>query len=128
MSIKIIESDFAPKPNGHYPQGVTFKDLIFTSAQLPINTLGKSINKNTIEEQANVLFENLFSIVKEGGGNKETILKVTIYVTDMKYWNDINSVYTKKFGINKPARSVLNVSSIHLGFNVSAEMIAYKLP
>ena len=122
---KIIKSKKSPSPNGHYSQGIAFNNLIFTAAQLPSIELNKENIEDAIQEQTNSLLNNLLNIVIDGGGEKSTILKVTIYVTDMQFWPIINEEYSKFMNTNRPVRSVVNVKEIHKGYFVMGEVIAH---
>lgn len=124
--MKYIETELAPTPNGHYSQGIAWKDLIFTSAQLPINPTVKKNESLNVHQQTEILLNNILNIIVTAGGNKQTIIKVTFFISDMDHWSAINEVYTAFMGESRPARSVLAVQSIHQGFDVSCEAIAFK--
>jgi len=122
--MKFIQTNKAPTPNGHYSQAVVNGGIIYTSIQLGIDPNNDTNTIKNVKEQAYQVLSNLQAILEEAGSNKENIIRIMIYVTDIKYWEDINSVYTEFMGNHKPARGVVPVSELHLGYNIAMEAIA----
>lgn len=121
--IKEIYSDHAPLPNGHYSQAVEHNGTLYVSCQLGFVGKEKIIPKDFKEEAAQC-FNNLHEIIKAGGGNINSILRVTIYVSDIALWPDVNEIYARAMGAHKPARSVVPVSVLHCGARIGMEAIA----
>lgn len=120
--IVILNTSSAPAPKGHYSQGIVFEDLIFTSIQLPSEKeQDAALN---ISEQAQLVLNNILNIVKVGGGDSNSILRMTIYIEDIAQWDRVNEVYKAFFGNYKPARGVVAVSGLHGGFKVAMDAVA----
>ena len=49
---------------------------------------------------------------------------MTIYVTDIDHWPDVNTAYTEVIGDHKPARAVIPVKSLHHGVRLEVQAIA----
>lgn len=122
--IDFIKTDKAPKAAGHYSQATVANGFIFTAVTLPINPANPDEPKGSVKEQAAQVLDNIFEVVKAGGGNIYTIMKVTIFVSNTNYWDEINDVYTEKFAAHKPARGVLEINNIRKGYDVAMEAIA----
>ena len=71
------------------------------------------------------LLENVSAIVKSAGGSMADIVKVTLFLTDMADFQQVNEVYSRHFQVPYPARSAVQVSALPLGSNIEAEAIAY---
>lgn len=120
-----ISTNKAPEAIGHYEQGYVANGVIYTSMQIPLVTADlEQPATMTIQEQALQALKNATAIVCEAGGNKETIIQVRLYVTDMDRFMVVNEMYESFMGSHKPARSVVGVSSLPKGFSVAVEMIA----
>jgi len=117
--IDVITTNDAPEALGHYSQGTIANGIIFTATQLPINPAKIDEPKGSVQEQAIQVLSNIIGVVKAGGGDIDTIVKIMIYVSDSNHWNDVNIAYEKKLGNHKPARGVLEIKNIRKGYDVS---------
>lgn len=127
MNITTVNTYDAPLPGGHYSQAVIAGNIIFVSGQLPVIPLTGDKVTGDISEQTLQALNNLLSIVKAAGGDITTIARTTIYTTDIKNWEEVNRVYASFFGPVKPARSIITVASLHHGFLVEIEAVAFTL-
>ncbi len=125
MEIKYLSTKDAPQPNGHYSQATVFADLIFISGQLPFKPDGTKVN-GSIEEQAEQTLLNIQAILKAAGSDWSKVLKMTIYVSDIKLWGQINDVYARILGDAKPARAVIPVNELNYGFKIEIDAVAVK--
>ena len=126
MTIDRISTQHAPKPAGHYSQGVGFGDLLFVSGQLPVSLEGKALADRSFEEQVRVALGNLLAIVKAGGSGPDRVLKVTAFLVGVENWPTFNRIYAELFGDARPARSVVPVPSLHHGCLIEIEAIAAR--
>lgn len=120
-----IQTDNALKPNGHYAQAVEHGGFLFVSGILPFSRETGEYVDGTVEEQMKEVLGNLDSILEAGGSSSQKVLKTTIYISDMESWGRINALYTEHFKDHTPARSVINVSTLHFGAHLEMEAIAY---
>lgn len=121
-----IFTDAAPKPAGHYAQGLAYRDLLFVSGQLPVSLEGKALPDLSFEEQVRLALGNLLSIVKASGSEPARVLKVTAFIVGVENWPVFNTVYAQVFGNHYPARSVVPVMALHHGCLVEIEAIAAR--
>lgn len=122
--ISQIYTDKAAKPMGHYSQAVVHKDTIYVATQLGINPNQQPITVGTIEEQTEQTLKNVQEILIAANSSLDKVLKVTIYISDISLWNRVNAVYTSFFKEHKPARGVIPVKELHLGFQIAIDVIA----
>ncbi len=126
MSIQTITTYDAPLPGGHCSQGVVSGDVIFVSGQLPAVPLTGSKVTGDISTQTLQALKNVLSVVKAGGGDITTIARTTIYITDVRHWEEVNRVYAEFFGPVHPARSIITVAALHYGCLVEIEAVAFR--
>jgi 2-iminobutanoate/2-iminopropanoate deaminase len=124
MEIKKISTPNAPSPGGHYSQGVVFNNLVFVSGQLSVDPQTREKKLGSIEEQTEQALNNVLAIVKGAGGDLTSILKTTVYVSDINLWDAVNRAYAKFMGDHRPARAVIPTRDLHYGFLVEIEAIA----
>jgi 2-iminobutanoate/2-iminopropanoate deaminase len=122
--ITAVTTAGAPKPGGHYAQGVRNGDLLFVSGQLPVRPDGMPSSNLTFEEQTRIALANMLAVVKDGGSAMDRILKVTAYIVGIENWPLFNSIYAEMFGDWRPARSVVPVPALHYGYLIEVEAIA----
>lgn len=127
IMINFVQTDKAPAPAGHYSQATEFNNLIFVSGQLAIDPATGEKKLGTIAEQTLLALENVKAIVEAAGRSLDSILKMTIYVSDISLWGQVNEVYSQFFGAHKPARAVVPSRELHYGFLIEIEAIAAKL-
>ena len=108
-----IETTEAPAPGGHYAQAVVHGGFVFVSGQLPIDPATGEKRTGSIEEQAALTLDNMLAIVAAAGSDKSHIVKTTVYVSDIELWARVNEVYAAFFGLYRPARVGVPVSTLH---------------
>lgn len=124
--METISTKNALKPSGHYSQAIIHNDTIYISAQLPIHPETGEKQFGTIVEETERILKNIEIVLNKAGCNRNHIIKATVYITDMSYWNEVNEVFTSFFKSYKPARTIISVKELHFGFKVAIEAIAIK--
>ena len=119
-----IQTPDAPTPGGHYSQAVVHNGLVYVSGILPITPDGRKLADATVAEQTAQILANLDAILQAAGSQREHVLKVTVYVSDIHAWNTVNQLYTQFFGDHKPARSIVPVGPLHYGLSIELEAVA----
>lgn len=69
---------------------------------------------------------NLKAILQQAGMDFSSVVKTTIFLTDMNRFSEMNEVYGKYFDDNFPARETVQVSALPKFVNVEISMIAVK--
>lgn len=119
-----ISTDRAAAPLGHYSQAIAHQGLVFVSTQLPIEPGGRVEPGAAPGVQAERALRNVLAIVEAAGGSASTVLRVTIYLTDIGAWAEVNAAYARLMGGARPARGVLQVAGLHHGFTVAMDAVA----
>jgi reactive intermediate/imine deaminase len=123
--MEIIESEMIPKSNGHYSPCIIHNGTIYISGQLPVDPVTKQIPPG-IEAQTRLVLDKIDTIVRAAGSEKEKIIQVRIYLSDIKDWEKVNVIYSSFFGVHKPVRCVVPVGKLHYGCLLEAEAIACR--
>jgi 2-iminobutanoate/2-iminopropanoate deaminase len=121
-----ISTPLAPEPAGHYSQAMKHLGLVFVSGQLPLDPVTRQIVPGGIEAQVRQTIENVKQILLAAGSDLNGVLKSTIFITDEKYWPEVNRIYTECFGNHKPARAVIPCGELHYGALLEMEVIAHS--
>ena len=120
---KQVNTTSAPAAIGPYSQGVIAGNLLFVSGQIPINPTDGSLVSDSLESQANQVFQNLRAIIQEAGTSFEHVLKLTIYLTDLENFAAVNQVMEGYFNEPYPARATVEVSRLPKDVEVEIDAI-----
>ena len=122
--MKKIFTPNAPKPAGHYSQAIVHDNVVYISGQLPIDPVTGEMRLSSIEEQTEQALKNVAEILKAAGSDIDSVIKTTVYISDIQLWDRVNDVYSKFFGEHRPARAVVPTRNLHHGSNIEIEAIA----
>lgn len=122
--MKLIQTDRAPAPAGHYSQAVVHNGTVYVAGQLPIDPGTGEKCLGSIEEQTEQVLKNVAAILEAAGSGLDRVLKVTVYVSDISLWGGVNAVYARFFGDHRPARAVVPTRELHHGFLIEVEAVA----
>jgi len=125
MSRKAINDENAVSV-GPYSHAVEANGFVFVSGQAGMDPAAKKLVQGGIREQTLQTFANLFAILKAAGATPDDVVKVNVFLTDMKDFGAMNEVYARQFTAPYPARSTVAVKELPLGALVEIEMIAQK--
>ena len=122
-----IRTDAAPAPVGPYSQAIRLDDLVFVSGQIPLDPKTGEIVSGEIEDETRQVLHNLKAVLEASGANLSSVVKTTVYLTDMSLFPRINAVYAEAFDAEPaPARATVEVSALPLGAHVEIDAIAWK--
>ncbi|OQY16071.1 MAG: hypothetical protein B6I32_04450 [Desulfobacterium sp. 4572_20] len=119
-----FQTDKAAITGGPYSQAIIHNGLIYTSGQGAIDPKTNQISLGTIEEESKLAMENLRIILEEAGSSLDKVLKVTVYLIDMREYGRFNEVYKKFFEKNPPARTCVQAAKLPFGARVEIDVIA----
>jgi len=122
----VIQTDLAPAAIGPYSQGVAFKDLVFTSGQLPLDPTTMVFAEGGIKEQARQALANLQAVLEKSGAGLDSVLKTTCILSDMENFAAFNEVYTEVFGTHAaPGRTCFEAARLPKDALIEVEAIAF---
>ena len=114
----------APAAVGPYVHAVQAGGLLFCSGQIPLDPASGELVGDTPGEQAARCLENLRIVCAAGGATLADAVKVTVYLTDMAHFAEVNDVYAEAFaGSEPPARVAIAVSALPKGAQVEMDAV-----
>jgi len=120
---KPIFTNKAPAALGPYSQAIQWGDVVFISGQIPLIPSTGELNNKTFNDQATQVIDNLEAICNEAGGSLDNILKLTIFLTDLTKFDEVNEIMTKRFSEPFPARATLEISKLPKGVDIEMDAI-----
>jgi reactive intermediate/imine deaminase len=122
--MRAIRTDLAPVPRGHYAQAIVHQGLVYVSGQLPIDPEHPEKPAGNIREQTERTLQNVEAILIAAGSELPLLLQVTVYITDLSLWGEVNEVYGTMLGDHRPARAIVPVTSLNKGAQIEIQAIA----
>lgn len=123
---KIIYTSAAPEPIGPYSQAVQAGNMLFVSGQVAIDPANNEVIKGTVSEEAHQVMKNIEVLLQEAGYSFPDIVKTTIFLSDMKYFTEVNEIYGSYFKGDFPARETVAAAGLPKNVNVEISVTAYK--
>ena len=123
---KIINTKNAPAPIGPYNQAIKIGNILFISGQVAMDPGNNNqLIKSSIKDETHQVMKNLSAILKEANMDFLNVVKTTIFLSDMSYFNEVNNIYGSylKEG-QEPARETVAVKTLPKEVNVEISMIA----
>ena len=125
MKKKIINTNNAPAPIGPYNQAIRIDNMLFISGQVAINPKNNELIQSSISDETDQVMKNLSAILKEANMDFRNVVKTTIFLSDMSYFNEVNNIYGSylKKG-QEPTRETVAVKTLPKEVNVEISIIA----
>ena len=124
MEIETCSTKRAPAAIGPYSQAVRAGTLIFLSGQLPIDVETGRLEEGSVARQTEMILGAVGNILEDAGSSINRIVKVTVYMTDLEKFDEMNEVYARFFPVDPPARSAVGVKSQPKGAAIEIEVVA----
>jgi 2-iminobutanoate/2-iminopropanoate deaminase len=109
---EIIATPDAPPALGAYAQAVKVNDTVYVSGQLPLDPRTGQIVGGSLSTQTERVLLNIQSILTEAEASLDDVVKVTIYLQNMDYFDEVNRTYSMFFKNLPPARVTVEVSRL----------------
>ena len=120
---QVIKTTEAPEAIGPYSQAIRSGELLFCSGQIPIEPSTGELVKESAPGQARRCLENLEAICRAATTGLRRAVRVTVYLTDMGDFEQVNSVYEDYFPGDPPARVTVGVAALPRGADVEIDAI-----
>jgi len=112
----------APLP---FSEAVQLGNTLYVSGQIGIMPGTMTLASGGIDAEARRTLDNMKAILEKHGSSLDHVMKVTVFLADIKEWPAFNAIYREYFKTNLPARSALAANGLALGARVEVECIAY---
>lgn len=118
-----ITATGAPKAAGPYSHAVVSGGLLFCSGQTPIDPSTGVLVQGGVGEQAARCLENLSLVCAAAGATLSDAVRISVYVTDMGTFKEVNEAYATFFETDPPSRTTVGVAALPLGATVEMDAI-----
>lgn len=113
----------APKPAGPYSHAVRSGGVLYCSGQVPIDPGTGRLVEGSIGDQARQCLENLKTVCEAAGAQLSDAVRMSIYVTDISTFAQVNEAYGSYFETDPPARTTIGVAALPGGAQIEMDAI-----
>ena len=116
MSERIEQISTEPDPFEAYriSQAIRVGEMVYTSGQEAIDLEGNLVGVGDFDAQAAQVFSNLRAVLEAADASLDSVVKVTIYLTDMANFPKIVALRERYFSQPWPADTIVEVRALAL--------------
>ncbi|OGO93743.1 MAG: reactive intermediate/imine deaminase [Coxiella sp. RIFCSPHIGHO2_12_FULL_42_15] len=123
MMKQIISTDQAPAAIGPYSQAVKAGNTVYLSGQIGMDPSTMQVVSGGVSAEAEQMFKNLVATAQAAGGTLASVVRMTIYLTDMTHFAEVNRMMERFFEAPFPARACIAVKELPKKALVEADAI-----
>ncbi len=125
MSKQIIHTESSPAAVGPYSQAVVSGPgkMVFLSGQLGLDPESGELVSDNFEAQVRQAFKNMQAVIEAAGGDLNSIVKLTLYLTDLSKFASANAIMAEIVPEPYPSRTTIEVSALPKGGQFEIEAI-----
>ena len=112
--------DLGPAP---FSLAVSGAPQLFISGQLGVDYDTRQLVGESAVAQAERALQNLLTVIEAAGKSESDVLRVQIYLTDMRDFAAVNTVYEKVFSHPYPARTAIGVAALPMGASFEVDAV-----
>jgi len=121
-----VKTDKAPKPAGPYSQAIKAGSFIFVAGQGGVDPVTGRFVEGGVEEQTRQTLKNIEAILKAAGSSLDDVVKVSVFLKEVRDFQAMNKVFAEFFKEPPPARTTVGVEFVAPEMLVEIDVVAYS--
>ena len=119
-----LEVEFIPSPipGAVFASAVRVGNLLFLSGQIGTDSTGRLV-AGGLQAEARQALNNIKNVLEKNGSSLDRVVKCTVFLADMKDYQDFNDIYVTYFRARKPARSAFGATGLARNARLEIECI-----
>jgi 2-iminobutanoate/2-iminopropanoate deaminase len=122
--LQTVASDRAPQAIGPYSQAVMVDGWVYCSGQIALDPATGQVVVGDVAAQTDRALINMAAVLHAAGASLATVVKTTVFLSDMGDFTAMNEVYAKHFGDHRPARSTIAAAGLPRSVRVEIDCVA----
>lgn len=118
-----IKTSSAPAAIGTYSQAVRAGGTVYVSGQIPLDPETMELVSDDPGRQIEQVFENLAAVAQAAGLTLDSAVRITVYLTDLAHFAQVNEIMARYFSEPYPARAALGVAALPRGAGVEVDAV-----
>lgn len=124
MTREAVVTDRIARPLGPFSAAVWDREALFVSGTVGQDPVTGKLVDGGVEIQTLQVLKNLEAVLAAAGKSFANVIKVNIYLADMRDFGIVNECYARCFAAPYPARTTVQVAALPLGAAVEMELVA----
>lgn len=124
MKVAIIAEHLAA-PAGPFSPAIRIGEALYLSGQVAQDPVTGALVPGDVTRQAEQIFRNIQEVLEAAGKTFADVVRVGVYLTDIRDFQAMNAVYARHFAAPYPARTTVAVAALPLGAAVEIDLIAH---
>jgi 2-iminobutanoate/2-iminopropanoate deaminase len=120
---RVVETTEAPKATGPYSQAIVVNGFVFAAGQIGTDPKTGAL-ADGVEAQVEQVMKNIAAVLKASGSSMDSVVKSTVFLSDMNDFAKMNEIYRKHFKAPFPARSTVQVARLPRDAKIEIEVVA----
>jgi 2-iminobutanoate/2-iminopropanoate deaminase len=104
---KVIRTTHAPRPRGVYSQAIVDGAFVFVAGQGSINPVTNELELGDIRSETRRTLRNIQAILEASGCTLKDIVRIGVFLADLKDFDAMNEVFRQFFPEDPPARTTV---------------------
>ena len=104
---KVIRTSEGPRPRGPYSQAIVADGFVFVAGQAPVNPSTNELELGDVRSETRRTLQNIRAILEAVGSSLRDVVRVGVFLADMKDFEGMNAVYREFFTEDPPARTTV---------------------
>jgi len=104
---QVIRTSKSPQPRGPYSQAIVADGFVFVAGQVPANPDTNELELGDVGSETRRTLQNVQAILEAAGSSLREVVRVGIFLADLKDFDAMNAVYREFFPQDPPARSTV---------------------
>lgn len=114
----------APDVIGPYSHAVKAGNLLFVAGQIALNPATMDLVDGKFRDEVKQVFKNVEAVLKAANCTLRDVVKLTVYLTDLSNFEQVNAIMSEKFSTPFPARAAVGVAMLPRGASIELDVIA----
>jgi 2-iminobutanoate/2-iminopropanoate deaminase len=103
----VIRTSEGPQPRGPYSQAIVADGFVFVAGQVPLNPSTNELELGDVGSETRRTLQNIQAILEAAGSSLRDVVRVGVFLADLKDFGAMNSVYREFFPEDSPARTTV---------------------
>jgi 2-iminobutanoate/2-iminopropanoate deaminase len=99
----------APAPSLPFSAGIKANGFVFTAGQVGTDPRTGQVAGPDVAAQTRQAIDNLRAVLEAGGSSLDRLVKTTVFLSDMRTFEQMNAVYRELIPEPRPGRSTVEV-------------------
>ncbi|MGH9344573.1 MAG: RidA family protein [Terriglobia bacterium] len=117
---KVVRSSDIPKPRGVYSPAIVSDGFVFVSGQGAINPKTNELALGDIRSETRQTLRNIQTILEAAGSSLKDVVRLGVFLADMKDFEAMNEVFREFFPEDPPARSTVGAQLPKIKIEIDA--------